>query len=66
VPQKIFLSSPKLYVFSVYRKVRKSPLEKGIIGRAGTGRYNQVFEGSRKKISWKTTKQNGMSEERKF
>jgi hypothetical protein len=34
----------------------KSPLKKRIILRTGTGRYNHVFEGGRKKMSWKTIK----------
>jgi hypothetical protein len=35
----------------------KSPLEKRIILCTGTGRHSHVFEGGRKKISWKTIKE---------
>jgi hypothetical protein len=41
-------------------------MEKRIILYTGTGRYKHVFEGGRKKMSWKTIKEVGMSEERKI
>jgi hypothetical protein len=46
--------------------MEQTPLEKGIILRNVTGRYNHVSECDRKKISWKTIKEEGLSEERKF
>jgi hypothetical protein len=44
--------------------MEKSPLEKRILLRTGTGRYNHVYEGGRKTINRKMIEVEGMSEER--